>query len=123
MGYFAKVVDGIVTNVIVAELDTLHIGDDGIGEWVETDKNTFAGVHLDPETRQPDGGVPLRKNYAFIGAIYDPIRDAFYHPQPYPSWTLNEDTCEWTPPSFPPDDGKGYIWNEETLSWVEYTGA
>ena len=60
-----------------------------------------------------------RKNYAGIGYTYDEDRDAFIAPQDYPSWTLNEDTCRWEAPSAMPDDGKSYLWNEETLSWKE----
>jgi hypothetical protein len=60
-----------------------------------------------------------RKNYAGIGFTYDPVRDAFISPQPFPSWTLNEETCKWQPPYLPPQDNKAYNWNEETLSWVE----
>jgi hypothetical protein len=70
------------------------------------------GVHL-------LGGTPLRKNYAGIGYVYDAERDAFYAPQPYPSWSLNEDTCLWDCPVAHPNDGLDYTWDEETLSWVE----
>lgn len=61
----------------------------------------------------------IRKNYAGIGFIYDPVRDAFYEPQPFPSWTLNEDTCKWEPPTPYPTNGFGYWWDEPTLSWKE----
>jgi hypothetical protein len=63
----------------------------------------------------------FRKNYAGIGYTYDPTRDAFIAPQPFPSWTLNEDTCQWTSPVVKPDDGKMYTWNEATTNWVEVT--
>ena len=79
--------------------------------WVQTSYNTHGNQH--PEDR------PLRKNHAGIGYIYDEDRDAFYTPQPYPSWTLNEDTCLWENPVAYPDDGKLYLWDEETLSYVE----
>jgi len=59
----------------------------------------------------------FRKNHAGIGYIYDEDRDAFYAPQPYPSWTLNEDTCVWENPVAYPDDGELHTWNEETLIW------
>jgi len=58
-----------------------------------------------------------RKNYAGIGFTYDEDRDAFIEPQPYPSWVLNESTCDWEAPSAQPDDGKSYLWNETTISW------
>jgi hypothetical protein len=61
----------------------------------------------------------FRKNYAGIGFTYDATRDAFIAPQPYVSWTLVEDTCQWTAPTAYPDDGKEYSWNEATTTWVE----
>jgi hypothetical protein len=118
MAHFAKVVDGIVSQVIVAEpefFDTFV--DSSPGTWLQTSYNTRGGVHYNPETGEPDGGVALRKNYAGIGFTYDAARDAFYAPQPYPSWTLNETSCVWEAPVAYPDDGQGYIWNEDTQAW------
>jgi hypothetical protein len=63
----------------------------------------------------------FRKNYAGIGYTYDSTRDAFIAPQPYPSWTLNEDTCCWIPPTPMPTDNKRYKWDEPTLAWIEVT--
>lgn len=77
-----------------------------------TSYNTQGGVHV-------LSGTPYRKNYAGIGYIYDEERDAFIPPKPYPSWMLNEDACLWEPPLAYPTDGKQYIWDEETTSWVE----
>lgn len=115
MAHWAKVNNGIVEQIIVAEPEFFEtFVDTGPGEWVQTSYNTYGGVHA-------DGGVPLRKNYAGIGYTYDAIRDAFYEPQPYPSWTLNEDTCLWEPPVAHPSDENRYIWNEETTSWDEVT--
>jgi len=111
MSHFAKVENGIVTQVIVAEQDVIDSGLFGSG-WVQTSYNTYGGVHK-------NGGTPLRKNYAGIGFNYDQTRDAFIPPQPYASWTLNETTCLWDAPSEMPTDGKMYSWNEETLSWNE----
>ena len=82
--------------------------------WKQTSYNTRGGVHL-------LGGTPFRKNYAGIGFKYDQYRDAFIAKQPFNSWTLNEDTCQWEAPSAYPDDGKRYNWNEETTSWEEVT--
>jgi hypothetical protein len=65
------------------------------------------------------GGTPFRKNYAGIGYTYDPDRDAFIAPQPFPSWTLDEQTCQWNSPSPFPNDGKQYFWDESTCQWVE----
>jgi hypothetical protein len=61
----------------------------------------------------------FRKNYAGVGYTYDQARDAFIPPQPYPSWTLNEDTCLWDAPTPRPEDGKRYSWDEATTSWKE----
>ena len=113
MSHFAKVENGIVTSVIVIEQDVLNTGLWGDPkDWVQTSYNTSGGQHK-------LGGTPLRKNYAGIGYTYDSERDAFYAPQPYPSWTLDDDTCLWQPPIPMPDDGKMYSWDEETLSWKE----
>lgn len=76
----------------------------------KTSYNTIGNVHQ-------LGGTPFRKNYAGIGHIYDPVRDAFIDPQPFPSWTLNEDTCLWEPPIPSPTDAPAY-WDEATLSWI-----
>ncbi len=113
MAHFAKVQDGIVTKVIVAEPDFFDtFVDDSAGEWIQTSYNTIGGTHTQGET-------PLRKNYAGVGFTYDRILDAFIPPQPFASWTLNEDTCLWNPPVAYPDDGETYEWNEETTSWIE----
>ena len=115
MAHFAKVVSGIVTKVIVAEQEFfLTFMDDSPGEWIQTSYNTSGGVHT-------EGGTPLRKNYAGVGMIYDSVRDAFYAPQPYPSWILNEDSCLWEPPVAYPDadSDERYEWNEENQTWDE----
>lgn len=113
MGHFAKVADGKVIQVIVAEPEFFQTFiDSSPGEWIQTSYNTRAGVHV-------NGGTPLRKNYAGIGFTYDRTRDAFIPPQPFASWTLNEETCLWDAPTPYPTDGKFYQWNEDTTSWVE----
>lgn len=122
MGHFAKVRDGFVVNVIVAEPDFLNnFVDTEAGEWLQTSYNTRGGVHYDPETGQPsaDQSKALRKNYAGIGHIYDRALDAFYEPQPFPSWSLNEETCLWEPPVAYPSGGGLYVWNETTQTWDE----
>lgn len=115
MSHFAKVVDGIVEIVIVAEQD--FIDDHCEGTWVQTSYNTRGGVHLGQDL-MPDGGIALRKNYAGVGYTYDEDRDAFIPPQPFASWTLNEDTCLWDSPVPYPEEGM-HEWDEETKSWVE----
>jgi len=112
MAHFAKIENSIVTQVIVAEQDFIDTGAVGDG-WLQTSYNTYGGQH--PE------GRPLRKNYAGIGYTYDAQRDAFIPPQPYSSWTLVEDTCQWFPPVAMPTDGKMYSWDEATLAWIEVT--
>ena len=120
MAHFAKVQNGIVTQVIVAEPEFFEtFVDTSPGEWIQTSYNTRGGVHYDPETNEPstDQSKALRKNYAGTGFTYDKTRDAFIPPQPYPSWTLNEETCLWDSPVPYPTDGELYIWNEETQTW------
>ena len=113
MSYFAKVEDGIVTEVIVAEQP--FINEHCEGTWVKTSYNTRGGVHYGQDGK-PDGGVALRKNYAGVGFIYDASKDAFYDQKPYSSWILNEDSCVWEPPIEMPNDGKFYQWDEDTTS-------
>jgi hypothetical protein len=112
MAHFAKVEDGIVTQVIVAEQDVIDSGLFGDG-WVQTSYNTYGGKH--PE------GRPLRKNYAGVGYTYDAKRDAFISPQPFPSWALNENTCLWESPVAMPNDGKAYYWDEENQAYCQVT--
>ena len=111
MANWAKIEDGVVTQVIVAEQDFVDTQE---GTWFQTSYNTHGGQHT-------LGGTPLRKNYAGIGYVYDSTRNAFYEPQPYSSWTLNETTCQWVSPVAYPNDDKSYVWNEDTTSWVEIT--
>ena len=63
----------------------------------------------------------FRKNYAGKGFTYDQQKDAFIPPQPFPSWVLNEGTCQWTAPVTQPNDGKMYNWDEQTQTWVAQT--
>ena len=101
MAHFAKVNlnTKLVEQVIVAEQEFVDKLPD---TWIQTSYN---------------GNI--RKNYAGIGHTYDSVRDAFYAPQPYPSWILNEDTCQWEAPVAYPTDDKIYKWNEDELNWVE----
>jgi hypothetical protein len=111
---YAKVVDGIVQQVIVAEQDFIDTLPDK-QNWIQTSYNTRGGVHT-------LGGTPLRGNYAGIGYIYDRTNDVFYTVQPYPSWTLNQSTWTWTAPTPMPTDGFIYIWDEITKTWVMLLG-
>jgi len=111
MAHYAKVNNGIVEQVIVAEPEFFEtFVDSSPGQWIQTSYNTKGGVHL-------LGGTPLRKNYAGIGHTYDSTLDAFYAPKPYASWTLDTETCLWEPPVPYPTDGQSYNWNESTTSW------
>lgn len=112
MSHFAKVLDGKVVQVIVAESDFFNTFiDSSAGEWIQTSYNTYGNQH--PE------GKPLRGNYAGLGFIYDRTNDVFYAPQPYSSWVLNKSTWLWEAPTSMPQDGKQYRWDESTTSWVE----
>lgn len=111
MAHFAKVVDGIVEQVIVADTKEWCEANLG-GEWVQTSYNTLGNVHA-------LGGEPLHKNYAGIGYSWDGT--GFAAPQPFPSWSLNQDTYLWEAPTPMPTDGKRYTWDEATTSWVEVT--
>ena len=114
MAHYAKIEDGIVVEVIVAEQDVIVTRS---GTWVQTSYNTRGNVHS-------DGGVALRGNYAGIGHTYDIDNDVFYEPQPYASWTLGTNSWLWNPPIVYPDDGNYYYWDEDiyqadnTKGWV-----
>ncbi len=88
--------------------------------YKQTSYNTRGGVHYDQETGEPsaDQSKALRKNYASIDFTYDEDRDAFIPPKPFESWTLDEDTCLWEPPTPAPSEGL-WDWNENTQSWEE----
>ena len=112
MSHFAKVIDGIVTDVLVIGQDVIDTGAFGDPSlWVQTSYNTYGGQH--PE------GRPLRMNYAGVGYAYDAERDAFIAPQPFASWTLDDVRCVWVAAVASPDDGKHYRWDEAALAWVE----
>jgi len=122
MGHYAKVVDNIVTKVIVAEADYFDtFVDTSAGKWIQTSYNTYGGKHYNPETREEDDGTPLRKNFAGVGFTYDAEKDAFIPRKPFQSWVLDEDTCLWEAPIPYPDDGLNYIWNESITNWTEVT--
>jgi hypothetical protein len=89
--------------------------------WKKTSYNTRGGIHYQADNNTPslDQSKAFRKNYAGIGYYYDSIRDAFIPPKPFPSWTLNEQSCLWQSPIPYPNDGKMYTWNEETGNWEE----
>lgn len=116
MAHYAQIDgDNIVQRVLVVEQDFIDTGKMGDPtKWIKTSYNTVGGMHK-------LGGTQLRKNYAGIGHKYDEARDAFIAQQPYPSWTLNETTCQWEAPIPMPTDGPYYSWDEDTTSWVTIT--
>ncbi len=109
MAHYAKVEDGIVTQVIVAD-SVVWCEETLGGEWIQTSYNTYGGVHK-------NGKIPLHKNYAGIGFSFDGV--GFAAPQPYPSWTL-DDNHDWQAPTPYPEDGVVYVWNEENLEWEAF---
>jgi hypothetical protein len=112
MSHFAKVLDGKVVQVIVAEQEFFDtFVDTTPGNWIKTSYNTHGNQH--------PNNTPLRGNYAGIGFTYDHTNDVFYAPKPYPSWTLNQSTWLWEAPVPYPEDDKQYAWDESTLAWVE----
>ena len=119
MGHFSKVVDGRVSQVIVAEpefFDTFV--DSSPGAWIQCSYNTRGGKHYGQDGQlSADQSKALRGNYPGIGYTYDQANDVFYAPQPYPSWTLNQSTWTWEAPVVMPTD-KPYRWDETTKSWV-----
>jgi len=117
MSHFAKVTDGKVTQVIVAEKEFFDTYVDSTpGEWIQTSYNTQGGVHK-------LGGTPLRGNYAGIGYTYDRTNDVFYAPQPFASWVLNNTSWSWEAPVAMPTDDKRYTWDEAVKNWVEVAAA
>lgn len=111
MAHYAKIENGVVTQVVVADGPDWCEQNLG-GEWIQTSYSTRGGVHA-------TGKTPLHKNYAGIGYTFDGI--GFAAPQPFSSWTLNSDSYLWEPPTPMPTDGKTYTWSEDSLSWVEVT--
>ena len=122
MSHFAKIEKGVVTQVIVATQE--HIDTLQKGQWVKTSYNTKGGVHYNPNSKEAsnDQTKALRLNFAGIGSVYDEVLDAFYVPQPYPSWSLDVTTGTWLPPTpRPADVGKPparHIWDEEAQQWL-----
>ena len=123
MAHFAKLDDqGFVIEINVVNNETINnlpfpdsepVGIAFLTEW--------SGGYSNWKQTSYNGN--FRKNLAGIGYTYDSTLDAFIAPKPYPSWLLNTNTCQWQAPIPYPTDGKNYYWNEETQSWVEFTGA
>ena len=124
MAHYAKVLNGKVVKVIVAEASFFdNFVDDSPGTWIQTSYNTRGGVHYQPNSDIPssDQSLALRGNYAGIGYTYDSTLDAFLEPKPYPSWILDETTYTWNAPVSKPTGSlnmdRYYEWNESSNSW------
>lgn len=125
MAHFAKVENGKVVEVLVisqAEIDTGNWGDPA--QWVQTSYNTRGGVYYIPGTNtpDPDQSKSFRKNYAGYGMIWDAVRNMFYNKQPFPSWTLDEETGTWVCPvplNVPAEDLPFWKWNEAEQKWID----
>jgi len=117
MAHFAQIENNLVTQVIV--VDNNDILDDQGNESEEVGIQ-FCTDLLGGEWKQTSYNNNFRKNYASIGYTYDNTRDAFIPPQPYPSWKLVEETCQWEAPvSYPVTlPGEVYTWDEETIQWI-----
>jgi len=124
MAHYAKVLNEEVIDVIVADSDYISTFiDTSPGEWIQASYNTRGGVHYQTDSNTPsdDQSKSLRKNFPGVGWKYDKSRDAFIPLQPYPSWTLDEETCLWECPVAHPADGNEYDWNETDQRWDEVT--
>ena len=119
MAHFAEIgLNNIVQQVIVVHNNEL-LDDNGVeqeSKGQEFCRNLLGGTWI-----QTSYNKSFRKNFAGRGFIYDSERDAFIAPKPYNSWTLDETTCQWQPPTPMPDDGQMYYWDENTQSWDENT--
>lgn len=116
MAHFAKLENGTVTQVIVvSNADTANAE----GVEIESIGAAFCERLLGGDWKQTSYNANIRKNYAGIGYTLDSGRDAFIAPQPFPSWVLDEQTCQWESPAPMPTDGKMYSWDEATLNWIE----
>ena len=121
MSHFAEIdSNNIVQRVLVIDQENINTGVWGSPDnWIQTSYNTRGGLHYAPNSITLDSGVPLRKNYAGVGFTYDKDRDAFIAPQPFASWVLNDNTCQWNAPVACPADGKMYTWDENNTEWKE----
>lgn len=126
MAYFAKVEDGVVTDVLAVHDNDEHRGHEFLSEdlglggtWIQTSYNTYGNQHK-------LGGTPFRYNFASVGYTWDETKGtdgAFIPPSPFPSWVINENTFQWEAPISMPEaqDGIYYNWDEETVSWIQVT--
>lgn len=93
------------------------VGIDETGLIEGLDPETWYGNFRGRVCKRTSYNANIRKNFAGIGFAYDHERDAFIPPQPFASWLLNEETCNWVAPLDYPDDGEAYVWNENQTKW------
>jgi len=135
MAYFAKINENNIVVNVIAVNNSVFNEDEKIGvnfinnlyntndNWKQTSYNTRGGIHYQADNNTPslDQSKAFRKNYAGIGYTYDETRDAFIAPKPFASWILNEFSCLWEAPTPYPNDGNMYNWNEELLTWEQWS--
>lgn len=117
MAHFAKLDENNVV-VSVEVVNNAVLGDLPFPDCEQVGIDFLVSLYGPSTWKQTSYSGSFRKNYAGIGHTFDPVRDAFICPQPFPSWTLDEATCHWNPPTPMPNDGNLYGWDEPTLSWV-----
>jgi hypothetical protein len=120
MAHFAKIDE----NKIVEQVIVINNSDCGDLEFPESEsigQSYISSIGLSGMWKQTSYNNNFRKNYAGMGYTYDESRDAFIPVKPYPSYILNEDTCMWEAPIPRPSDDKFYDWDEENLTWKEFT--
>ena len=129
MAYYAKLLNNNVIDVMIADDDYMKtFVDSSPGKWLLASKRVKRGIY-----HEKDGSIPSdqatkiaqdagtkRKNFPSKGYTYDPVRDAFIRPSPFPSWKLNDTSCDWEAPTAQPDDGSLYRWDEDNTKWVKY---
>ncbi len=115
MAHFAKVENGIVTEVIVVSNE--DIKDENGVEQESTGQSFLNNLIGASQWVQTSYNNNIRQRYAGIGYTYDSVNDVFIKPQPYPSWSLDAN-FDWQAPVPYPDDGQDYYWDEAQLNWV-----
>jgi len=116
MAHFAKLENNVVKQVIVVSNQDIldEQGQESEQKGIDFCSNLLGGTWI-----QTSYNGKIRKNYAGVGYTYDEVRDAFIPPQPFASWTLNNETAQWEAPTPYPTDDKRYTWDEATTAWVE----
>ena len=118
MAHFAKIDENnIVQQIIVVSNE--NCGNLDFPESESIGQSFINSIGLDGNWKQTSYNSTFRKRYAGLDDVYDESRNAFLPIKPFPSWVLNEETCLWNSPIERPNDGKSYMWDEETINWIE----